>query len=320
MRPLTLSEYAAAFYDESRPLPGSFTLHLTEREDCLLPRRKPVSHKYSYGRALVVAGAVGYSGAPVLAANACEQGGAGLTQLLVPESIWTVAACRCDGAVVRPAPSGADGGFSEAAVEQLLPLLAQADACVIGPGLGRGQGAARLVEAALREASCPLILDADALAVCAARPELLERCRASVLLTPHEGEFRRLGGDLNAGRLAGALSYTAAHSRVLLLLKGFGTLVCRGTEVTVNPTGSPALAKGGSGDVLAGLLCALLAQGFGPLFAARCAAYLHGLAGDLARAELGEYSVNPSDIIRFLPAAFRALRAETAGNPTKEVL
>ena len=152
-----------------------------------------------------------------------------------------------------------------------------------------------------------MVLDADALTVCGMYPELLDSCKAPMILTPHEGEFRRLGGDLAEGRLSGAMRYAAEHRNVILVLKGFGTLICAGDEVTANPTGSAAMAKGGSGDVLCGILCALLAQGFDPLFSARTAVYLHGLAGDLACHELVEYSVTPSDLIRFLPEAFRAL-------------
>lgn len=306
MRQISIEEYGQLSLDSSRP-EGAFSLTLAEGADFALPRRKAQSHKYSYGRALLIGGSTGFSGAPVLAANACERGGAGLTQLFVPESVYTIAATRCDGAVVSPLPAGADGAASEAATERVLPALARANACVIGPGLGQGEGPARLVEAVLREAKCPVVLDADALTICGKNQELLELCRSPLILTPHEGEFQRLGGDLSSGRLAGALDFTARHRSAILLLKGHGTLACRGREVSVNPTGSPAMAKGGSGDVLCGVLAALLAQGFEPFFAARCAAYLHGLAGDLACEELGEYCVAPSDLICCLPGAFRAV-------------
>ena len=304
MKQISLKEYRETFFDDSRLPEDELTLYLAERADYRLPRRKAVSHKYSYGRALIIGGSTGFSGAPVLAANACERSGAGLTQLFVPDSIYTIAASRCDGAVVRPVPGTKDGAISERAIDSILPALKQADACVIGPGLGTGEEAAKLVEAVLGEAVCPVVLDADAITICGRNPELLNICQAPVILTPHEGEFKRLGGDLSAGRLAGAVGYSRTHESLILVLKGYGTLICRGESVTVNPTGSPAMAKGGSGDVLCGILCALLAQGFEPLFSAKCAVYLHGLAGDLACAENGEYSVTPSDMIRFLPQAF----------------
>ncbi|MCR5090818.1 MAG: NAD(P)H-hydrate dehydratase [Oscillospiraceae bacterium] len=307
MKKLSPEEYAGMFSDDCAQPEGKGTVYLSEREDFLLPRRKTKTHKYSYGRALLIAGSTGFSGAPVLAANACERSGAGLTRLIVPESIYVIAASRCDGAVVQPAPADESGRMTDKALDSILPHLSRADACAIGPGLGTGEAAAAIVEAVLRQASCPVVLDADALTVCGTRLSLLSLCRAPVILTPHEGEFRRLGGDLSSGRPAGALAFTEAHKNTILILKGFGTLISSGAEITVNPTGSPALAKGGSGDVLCGLLCALLAQGFDPFFSARCAVWLHGLAGDLASAENGEYSVTPSDLIRFLPRAFRSL-------------
>ncbi len=305
MREITQSEYTQLFFDRPVPADGGFSLLLSGPEDFALPRRKDRSHKYSYGRALIVAGSVGFSGAPVLAANACERSGAGLTQLVVPDRIYSVAAARCDGAVVTPLPSGAGGTLSEEALGAVLSFLSRAHACVIGPGLGLGNASVKLVAEVLRAASCPVVLDADALTICGNNPEFLSCCRSPLILTPHEGEFTRLGGNLSEGRLAGALAYSAQHENLILILKGYGTLICRNTDIFVNPTGTPAMAKGGSGDVLCGILCALLAQGFDPLFSSRCAAYLHGLAGSLACAELGEYCVTPSDIISFLPKAFR---------------
>ena len=321
MKRLSRAEYEQLFSDFGSQVGDTYSLLFPSAADFRLPQRKPVSHKYSYGRALIIAGSVGFSGAPVLAANACERSGAGLTHLVVPDAIYPITASRCDGAVVTPLHSAEGGSLSMHALDRLLPLLERASACVIGPGLGLGNDSETIVAEVIRSAKCPLVLDADALTICGRplvldadalticgrTPGLLSSCRSPLILTPHEGEFRRLGGDLSGGRLAGALSFCATHGEVILILKGYGTLVCRGGEVSVNPTGSPAMAKGGSGDVLCGILCALLAQGFDPLFSSRCAVFLHGLAGDLARDALGEYCVTPSDLIRFLPDAFRQL-------------
>ncbi len=309
MKRISRTAYEETFFDRPAPDGEALSLFLAEEGDFSLPRRNAVSHKYSFGRALIVAGSRRFSGAPALAANACERSGAGLTQLVVPDCIHPIAASRCDGSVVIPLPSSESGGFSGDAPEQLLPLLRRADACVLGPGLGLGEETEALAAAVLQNAECPLVLDADALTAAGRNPALLKACRAPLILTPHEGEFKKLGGSLSAGRLSGALAFTAEYENLILVLKGFGTLVCRGREVTVNPTGSPAMAKGGSGDVLCGMLCALLAQGFDPLFSARCAVFLHGLAGDLARDALGEYCVTPSDLIRAIPDAFRRVCA-----------
>ena len=312
MKKLGIEEYRRRYGDPEATAEEGFALYETESEDCRLPKRKFNTHKYSDGRALIIGGCVGFSGAPVLAANACERSGAGLTHLMVPESIYAIAAARCDGAVVTPLEADGAGALSAGALDRILPYVETAAACAVGPGLGQGEGAHRIVEELLRRAACPLILDADALTICGKKPELLANCKAPVVLTPHEGEFRRLGGNLEEGRLSGARRFTAEHGETILILKGYGTLIASGEGVTVNPTGSPAMAKGGSGDVLCGILCALLAQGFDPLFSARTAAYLHGLAGDLACAVLGEYSLTPSDLIRFLPDAFKTVCEEQA--------
>ena len=302
MKKLTAEQYAEKYMDA--PFAA---LNESEARDFPLPKRARVSHKYSYGRALVIAGSRGFAGAPVLAANAAERGGAGLTRLLVPEGIYTAAALRCDGAVVTPLPENEAGSIAPAALPELLSALELAGACVIGPGLGTKADSRELVKTVLNRADCPLVLDADALTVAAREPELLESCRVPLILTPHGGEFRRLGGDVSRGRLRGALDFTEKHKNLILILKGYGSLICRDGEAVVNPTGGPAMAKGGSGDVLCGILCALLAQGFEPWFAARAAVWLHGFAGDLAEEELGEYSLAPSDLIRFLPKAFQTL-------------
>ena len=306
MKQISCEEYAKRFDDVAEG-EQSCSVYLPEASDFRLPHRSVRTHKYSYGRALILAGSVGFSGAPVLAANACERSGAGLTHLVVPESIYAIAASRCDGAVVTPCPASDSGSLSQDSLPIILPLLKKANACVIGPGIGTGEDSERIVEAVIRAADCPLILDADALTICARNPELLTACRAPVIVTPHEGEFSRLGGDLSSGRLAGALSFVADHSNLILILKGYGTLTVSGDRVTVNPTGGPAMAKGGSGDVLCGILCALLAQGISPAEASCASVYLHGLAGEIACRETGEYSLAPSDLIRALPKAFQSV-------------
>ena len=306
MKKLSTEEYRAQYPDRGRVPVENTEVLLPEKCDLFLPRRNIDTHKYSYGRALIVAGSVGYSGAPVLAANACERSGAGLTSLMVPDGIYAIAASRCDGAVVTPLPSEA-GFASSASLDIILSSLRHANACAIGPGFGIGDSCAEILDAVIREAECPLVLDADALTILGRMPDLFTDCRAQLILTPHEGEFRSIGGFPEEGRLAAVLRFGQAHPNVILLLKGYGTLICQGDAVSVNPTGNAAMAKGGSGDVLCGILCALLAQKFDPLSAVRRAAWLHGRAGDLAREETGEYSLTPSDLIRTLPKAFMEL-------------
>ena len=308
---ISIQEYAARFRDNCEMDGGEVDLKLAG--SFVLPPRKVISHKYSYGRALMIGGSAGFSGAPSLAANACERSGAGLTHLMVPESVYTIAAAKCDGAVVTPLRCTEAGTIDRNALDAILPALKKASACAIGPGLGLNDDTGIIVESVINNADCPIVLDADALTICGRNMKLLEKCRVPLILTPHEGEFRRLGGDLTNGRLAGAVRFIREHRNAVLVLKGYGTLVAAESGITVNPTGGPALAKGGSGDVLCGIICALLAQGFDPVFSARCGVYIHGAAGDLAAAHYGDYSVAPSDLIRLLPEVFKDLIGDPEG-------
>ena len=204
MKRIRVEEYLTLFPDSRMNPDDHSEVFLPEKEDLALPRRDRNTHKYSYGRALVVAGSVGFSGAPVLAANACEKSGAGLTTLMVPQDIYPIAAARCDGAVVTPLLSVA-GCAAPEAMEIILPALKRANACAVGPGFGTGDGSSEILSGMLKEAECPLVLDADAITILGKRPELFSLCRSRLILTPHEGEFRRIGGKTDQGRLNGAL-------------------------------------------------------------------------------------------------------------------
>lgn len=315
MKTITGKEYGEMFSEPVDDDLLSYPVHLAQPSDFHLPGRRTKSHKYSYGRAVIIGGSSEYTGAPVLAANACERSGAGLTRLMVPESIHTIAAVKVDGAVVMPLRATERGQIDETAIPVILEQLKRAGACVIGPGLGMDDAVHTVVESVIFEAECPLVIDADALTICGRNMELLRSRRFPTLLTPHSGEFRRIGGNLSRGRLEAAVTFTEQNPNMVLILKGYGTLIGYRGEITVNPTGSPAMAKGGTGDVLSGVLCALLAQGFAPAEAAKYAVYLHGLAGDLAKEEFGEYSVTPTDLIRALPAAFKSI---AAGRPDEK--
>ena len=307
MKRISAEEYGRLFFSSHETGSISAELYLTESDDLVLPHRDPAAHKYSFGRALIIAGSKGFSGAAVLAANACERSGAGVTTLMVPESIYTIAASKCDGTVVAPMPADGDGCFSSDHIDEVLRSLEKADACALGPGIRTGTGAEKLVANVIENSRCPVVLDADAITICGRYPELIDACESPVILTPHEGEFVRIGGDLSRVRLYGAEKFVEEHPGTILILKGCGTVVAAGEKLYVNPSGNPGMAKGGSGDVLCGILCALLAQGFDPVFSTRFAAYLHGAAGDSARDEKGEYSVIPSDIIDNVPGVLKTL-------------
>ena len=268
-----------------------------------LPDRDPWGHKGDFGKLLLLCGSVGYTGAAALAARAAVRSGAGLVLLGVPEPVYTIEAVKLDEPVVFPLAAEGDG-LSPAAVPEILRRLAGCDACLVGPGLGRSPGVRAVTEAVLREARCPVVLDADGLNVLEGAADALKARRAPTVLTPHDGEFRRLGGAVGPDRMASAAALAQTLGAVVLL-KGHRTVVTDGTRGYENRTGNPGMATGGSGDVLAGMLVSLLGQGLAPLEAAAAAAWLHGAAGDRCAAERGEYGMTPSDLIdaasRLLP-------------------
>ncbi len=284
----------------------------------LLPPRRKGSHKGDYGRVLIVAGSKGMTGAAVLAARAALKAGAGLVTVACPESERKYVACALPEAMTFGAAC-AGGAFSAAAASQLLKFAAEKkiDAFLIGPGLGSSKGARAFALKLLKTLRLPAVLDADALNALAAGPRGFEIAASPFILTPHPGEAARLLGKKVADRPAAAAALAALTGGVAVL-KGQGTLVCGGKNILQNPTGGPALAKGGSGDVLAGLCAGFLAQaglarGFTAdtaFHSAALAVYLHGLCGDLAAEKYTERCALAGELLDFLPAAIRSVRHE----------
>lgn len=277
-----------------------------ERGSVSVPRRKPDTHKGDYGRLLIVGGSVGYTGAPNLCARAAVRSGAGLVFLGVPEAIWSVCAVKCDEAMPFPLPCDEAGRLAEAAAGPILERLSSCDVLALGVGLGRSEDIRRLCRAVLRGCDKPLVLDADALWAISDRPELLRETKSEVVVTPHEGEFLRLGGDLSQGRERGAWDLSQRYG-CITVLKGHRTIVAHpaGRLYSIE-AGNPGMAKGGSGDVLTGVTGALLGQTDAEK-AAVTACAVHAFAGDACAARLGEYGMTPSDIIEELPHIFKKI-------------
>ena len=271
-----------------------------ELVDRLLPRRDRNAHKGSFGRVLIVAGSVGYTGAPVLAANAALRSGAGLIFTGVPEAVYPIVAQKMDEPMVFPLACDEAGRLNTRAIPELLRRLEGCDACLVGPGLGRSPAILDVVSALLTHARCPMILDADGINCLEGNIDVLEQASCPVILTPHDGEFRRLGGDPAPDRRYESAKAFAQRWGVTVLLKGHRSLTVTPERVWLNPTGNPGMATGGSGDVLAGILLALLGQGLDPGEAAAAAAWIHGAAGDYCAEAWGEYGMTPSDIIACL--------------------
>ncbi len=270
-----------------------------------LPKGNLESHKGDYGKDLLLCGSKGYTGAAALAAKGALRTGAGLVYLGVPEAVYPILASKLDEPVVFPLPSNGNGRFARMAVEDIIENLRDKDAVLVGPGMGRCYDTEAVVDAVLENARCPIVLDADGINVLEGHIDRLDRAAAPVVLTPHEGEFRRLGGDLSMGRMAGARAL-AEKTGAVVVLKGYRTITAAPDgRIYVNSTGNPGMATGGSGDVLSGILTCLLGQGMEPAEAAAAAVWLHGRAGDIAEQRLGRRSMLPSDMIDALSAILR---------------
>ncbi len=268
-----------------------------------LPKPRLESHKGDMGKILMVCGSTGFTGAAAMAAQAALRTGAGLVYLAVPEPVYPIVAGRLEEPVVFPMPATGNGRFARSGIPELQDRMKDMDACLIGPGIGRCYDTEELVFGLLEAAACPVILDADGINVLAGHIDRLDK--APVILTPHEGEFRRLGGDLSKDRISAAREM-AEKTGAVIVLKGYRTVIA-GPEgqVYVNSTGNPGMATGGSGDVLSGILACLVGQGMEPVKAAAAAVWIHGAAGDAARERLGLRSMLPTDMIGALSEILR---------------
>lgn len=264
----------------------------------LLPKRAPEGHKGTFGRVCVIGGSTGYTGAPVFAAEAATRTGSGLVMLGTSLEAYPVVAGRCDSAMAFPLPNR---------YQDIVEKLSRCNAALLGPGLGEDLRLRHTVRSLLDDLAMPIVLDADGLNAASAHIDSLKRRTFPTVLTPHEGEFQRLGGDLSEGREAGA-ARLAAELGCVVVLKGPGTIIAHPEGwLRRNTTGSNALAKGGSGDILGGMILSLIGQGADPFDAASLAVYLHGRCGDMAEEVLTAYGITPTDILRAIPAAIREL-------------
>lgn len=278
----------------------------------LIPPRAPDSHKGDFGRVLLVAGSLGKTGAAALAAEGALRSGAGLVTVACPRSCLPVIAAYAREYMTEPLEETPAGTVHFAAAEAVLGLAA--DVIALGPGLGRGEGVSTFVRELVEKSGVPLVLDADALNAVADEPSVLQgREGRDLIITPHPGEMARLMGcrteDVQANRLAMAQDFAQRH-KVYVVLKGYRTLIATPEgPVFVNPTGSPGMATGGTGDVLTGMVAAWLGQLFDAEAACRVAVYLHGAAGELADADTGEASMVAGDLAEHIGDALLELTA-----------
>ncbi len=286
------------------------------------PTRRPDAHKGQVGRLLIVGGSVGMTGAPALAARAALRSGAGLVTLAVPASLNPILEAKLTEAMTFPCPESSAGGLSRQTLARIRARAERTDVHVVGPGMGRDPEAQDLVREMMATVAGPLIVDADGLYALGAADWRRELDGPPPILTPHLGEMERLEAVApeHPGQLeeqppwSRAMAYARSH-RCVLVLKGAPTVVADPAgEVWINPTGNPGLATGGSGDVLTGIIAALVGQHLDPATAARLGVFLHGLAADLAREDTGAAGLQPSDVIEYIPAAWKVVTSPKGRN------
>ncbi|MFA5039963.1 MAG: NAD(P)H-hydrate dehydratase [Candidatus Omnitrophota bacterium] len=274
-------------------------------------KRKKSAHKGDYGHVLVCAGSRRMTGAAFLCAQAAMRSGAGYVTLAVPDVLHKVFAAGVREVMTLPLASTADASISQKALGQIIPALEKADVLVLGCGMSQNSSTQTFIRSLISRARIPLVLDADGLNALAGHVSMLTKRPAPTVLTPHPKEMARLlkkdTGHILAARKNIAKDFSLRYNSTLIL-KGHRSLVCDGGRVYENLTGNPGLATAGSGDVLSGILAAFIGQGM-PVYKAAClAVFIHGLAGDMAAKDKTQPGLVASDIIEYLPQAFKVVQ------------
>jgi NAD(P)H-hydrate epimerase len=277
-----------------------------------LPERPRDGHKGTFGTVVVLAGSQGYTGAAYLTSMGAARAGAGIVRLMVAQTIYPILAEKCTEVVVGPLPESSPGVVGHSALDPVLRGFSDAAAGVIGPGIGRDASTRRLMEDLIQRVEAPLVLDADALNLLSERPAMLSKLRSGIVLTPHPAEFARLAkldtATVQKDRRGLASRFAKTWNKVVVL-KGAGTVIAAPDgRLTENSISTPALASGGTGDVLAGLIAGLMAQKLAAFEAAVTGVYLHGLAGLELESTFGSAGVLASDLLPLLPRVMERLR------------
>lgn len=274
-----------------------------------LKQRAADAHKGDFGKVLIIAGSVGMSGAAALAGRAALRAGAGLVRVATPKSVLPIVASIEPSFTTIPLPEDNSGKISAKAINVILDAISENDAVAFGPGIGISSALRSILQMLIQQENLRLLIDADGLNNLASMSDWHAKLKASLILTPHPGEMKRLWSmlfreGLPAARQEQAVQF-AQRTETTVVLKGAGTVVSDGQKVYINKTGNPGMATAGSGDVLTGVILALMGQGLSNFDAAVLGVYIHGLAGDIAAEKVGQVSLIATDIIEALGEAFR---------------
>ncbi len=271
-----------------------------------LPKRDPDSHKGSYGRVGIIAGSTGMVGSACLSSMAALRSGAGLVYNIVPKSLQNIFSIKLIEAIILPIEDDNTGHFTVNSTKDIEEILIDKDVLVLGPGIGVGEEREKFVKYILLKYNKTIVLDADGLNCIAKNPSILSKRKATTIITPHPGEMARLLNtsikEIQQNRIEYSKTFSNKYN-IITILKGHETIVTNGEDIYINTTGNPGMATAGSGDVLTGILASFIAQGMDPYEASKLGVYIHGLAGDLAKIDKGEYSMIARDIIENIPYA-----------------
>ncbi|MFH1868229.1 MAG: NAD(P)H-hydrate dehydratase [Candidatus Omnitrophota bacterium] len=280
----------------------------------LIRKRKRDSHKGDYGHVLVIAGSLGMTGAAYLASEAALLSGAGLVTLGIPKSLNSIMERKLTEVMTLPLPETSNAALSMKAFSVIMAFAKKCDSVALGPGLSQNKQTQRLIRSLIEKLDIPMVIDADGLNALSCHLNILQATShkpQAKVITPHPGEMSRLlGNDISfiKKNKKTVASRFADKYNVTTVLKGCMTVVASpGFKKYVNLSGNPGMASGGSGDVLTGIISAFLAQGMDGFKAARLGVYVHGLSGDIAAEEKGEISLRATDLLKFLPMAFKKI-------------
>lgn len=287
--------------------------HLIELDDILplFVPRDPDTHKGTYGHVLMIGGSAGMNGAIIMAADAAVRTGAGLVTAALPESQLAIAEATLLESLKVGLPANKYGELDASAIVPLLKMVKDKDVIAIGPGLGRSEDSAAVVLGLIEQTDAPMVIDADGLNALAGRIDSFNFAEKNLVLTPHPGEMARLIGttteEVQKDRI-GCAADLSHKTGAVVVLKGSRTVIAEPEgQIWVNPTGNPGMASGGMGDVLTGMIAGFIAQGTEPLQAAIAGVHLHGLAGDYAKADVGEHGLRAGEVLNQLPYVLKTM-------------
>lgn len=291
---------------------GGIDIEITEKVKTLLPQRSLNTHKGTYGRVAIIGGSRGMTGAPFLSSQSALKAGSGLVYTIIPKSLETIMSIKLTEAIIRPVEDDNKGYFSISSLADIIKEIKDKDVIAIGPGIGVDDDRLSIIKEIIHFYKGPIVIDADAINCLSKEPDILLNNDRTIIITPHPGELAKLLGksikEIQEDRIYYS-KYASEKYNIIVVLKGFNTIVSSPKgEIYVNTTGNPGMATAGSGDLLTGIIASFIGQGLKPRDGAQLGVFCHGLAGDLACFDKGEYGLVATDILENIPYSIKKIR------------